>query len=334
MSAPTERTGVAILGATGLVGERLVSLLQDHPWFRLEEVVASDASAGLRLGDLIEGAGPSADLEVQSCGSELESSVLLSALPGEAALEFEALYTRRGHLVCSNAAAYRDDPSVPLVVPEVNSESLSESAPSVGRIVTNPNCVVSGLAVALVPLQARFGITGLTVVTLQALSGAGRRGLGAWDTQANVIPHIDGEAEKIGRELRRVFGWTFLPSVRVNRVPVIEGHLATVFLKLDGQPAVDEVAEVLADFRPPPPIADLPSSPPRPIRVMHPPDRPQPRLDAGLSGGMGVSVGGIRADSAYDVSFSVLSHNLVRGAAGACLLNAELAVQLQRGVRS
>ena len=170
------RTDVAVLGATGVVGERLIAMLDGHPMFRLAEVSASTASAEARLGDLVAVNGPAAGLRLVDPGAKLASRIVLSALPSGAAAELEPLYARRGHLVCSNASAFRDDPDVPLVIPEVNPAALHTLARQEwsGALVTNPNCVVSGLALALAPLHARFGIEALTVVTLQALSGAGR----------------------------------------------------------------------------------------------------------------------------------------------------------------
>lgn len=328
MTAVRGMTGVALMGATGLVGERIARLLDGHPFFRLDEVVASARSAGGTYGDVVAGVGGrTAELRLKPPDGPLDSPVVLSALPGEAARDLEPRYARQGHLVCSNAAAFRDDPAVPLVVPEVNPGALAmlDRQDWAGALVTNPNCVVSGLSIALAPLHAHFGIEAVTLVTMQALSGAGRGGLNAWHTTANVIPHIEGEAEKIPTELHKVLGATFPVSVRVNRVPVLDGHLASIFVRLRDSATLADIRNALDQFAAPSAVANLPSAPRRPIRVLDAPDRPQPRLDLDHGAGMTVTVGGLVADPVYDALFSILSHNLARGAAGACLLNAELA---------
>lgn len=334
--------GVSVLGATGLVGERMIQMLVTHPEFRLREVTASPRSTGKRLGDLLRDAGLSpdaADLRLAAPGSHMNSRLLLSALPRAAAAELEPEYASRGHQVCSNASAFRADPRVPLVIPEVNADAL-ELLPSQpwyaagGALVTNPNCVVSGLALALAPLHQAFGLEAVTVVTLQALSGAGREGIAAWHLLGNVVPHIAGEADKIPGELRKILGSEFNVSVAVNRVPVLDGHLATVFVRLRERVALERIAATLREFRGDPVARDLPTAPRRPVQLHEHPDRPQPRLDVDAGNGMTVNVGGLAADPTYDVRFTVLVNNLVRGAAGACLLNAELLLrQLQADAR-
>jgi len=199
-----------------------------------------------------------------------------------------------------------------------------------GGLITNPNCVVSGLSLALAPLHARHGIEAVTIVTLQALSGAGRRGLSAWDTHANVIPHIAGEAEKIPAEIHKILGTDFPVSVQVNRVPVLDGHLASVFVSLGGGASLDTVKTTLREFAAGRTVARLPSAPRAPLQLLDSPDRPQPRVDLDAGKGMTVSVGSFAEDPVYDACFTILVHNLVRGAAGACVLNAELAVTTGR----
>ncbi len=325
-----ESAGVALLGATGVVGQNIVRLLRDHPFLRLDEVVASRASAGQAYGDAVgSGAGdPAASLRLKVPGDRLASPIVLSALPGGVALELEPEYARRGHLVCSNASAFRDDPRVPLLVPEINAQALSllDAQEWSGGLVANPNCVVSGLSLALAPLHARHGIEAVTIVTMQALSGAGRRGLSAWETNANVIPNIAGEAEKIPVEIRKILGADFPVSVQVNRVPVLDGHLASVFVKLQDGAKLETTKATLREFESPEHVVCLPTAPSAPLRLLDAPDRPQPRIDLEAGAGMSVSVGSFAADPVYDACFTVLVHNLVRGAAGACVLNAELAV--------
>ncbi len=325
---------VAVLGASGLVGQELIRRLCGHPTLRLREVVASERSAGKRLADVAGSDAQSlsetvTDLRLLSPEDPLQASVLLSALPRAAALRLEPLYAAQGHLVCSNASAFRNEARVPLLIPEINPESLAllerqSWRATGGGIVTNPNCMVCGLAMALAPLQRRFGIESTTMVTLQAISGAGRGGLAAWQSHANVVPHIEGEAEKIPVELHKILEADFPVSVAVNRVPVLDGHLASVFVRLRGNPAIAEINEALRGFGGD--SSELPSSPPSPLRLVDARDRPQPRLDLNAGDGMTVSVGALRPDPHYDVGFSLLVHNLVRGAAGACLLNAELLV--------
>lgn len=338
-----DRIPVAVLGATGIVGQRLVQMLESHPWFRLAEVVGSRRSAGQRYGEAVAwgaGEGPAADaaeLAVLAGDASLRSPVVLSALPSSAAEDIELALARAGHVVCTNASAHRLRGSVPLVVPEVNPEAvetvrLQPWAGTGGALIANPNCVVNGLALALAPLHRAFGIEAVTVVTLQAVSGAGRTGVGAVAMVGNVIPWIRGEEEKFGPELGKILDCELTVAAAVNRVPVLDGHLAHVFCSLRHPASPGDAARVLRDFRPPPKASALPSTPGRPLVVRDEPDRPQPRLDKDSADGMAVSVGRIRAAGApavgapHDLAFAVVSHNGVRGAAGACLSNAELCV--------
>ena len=332
------RLSVAVAGATGLVGQHLLRMLEEHPWLEARELVASPRSAGQRYGAATDwslpGEMPRAVRDRALFGPEatLDSPLVLSALPAAAARLLEPQLAERGHLVCSNASAFRDHPGVPLVVPEVNGHALAmvRQQPwwrGAGGIVTNPNCMVSGLSLALAPLQRAFGIESATVCTLQALSGAGLAGLNNDSAPANVVPWIDGEASKIATEPGKILEACFPMSVMVNRVPVIDGHMASVFVRLRGRPGIGEIRDALLGFRAPDEVAGLPSSPERPLVLMDAPGRPQPRLD--ISDGMTVAVGNLSEDPTYDVRFTVLVHNLVRGAAGACLLNAELAVVRQ-----
>ncbi len=329
------RIPTAVVGATGIVGQRLVRMLEAHPWFRLAEVAGSERSAGRRYGEAVAwGAGegppaPAAELEVLGPGAALRSPLVLSALPSSAAKETEPALARAGHIVCTNASAHRLDDHVPLVVPEVNPRAVDAArsqpwAGTGGALVANPNCVVAGLALALAPLHRAFGIEAVTVVTLQAVSGAGRNGVGAVAVVGNAIPWIPGEEEKLGPELRKVLGADLAVTAAVNRVPVLDGHLAHVFASLRRPASAGDAARALRDFRPPA-AAVLPSVPARPLVVRTEPDRPQPRLDRDAAGGMAVSVGRVRsAGPPHDLALVVVSHNGVRGAAGACLANAEL----------
>lgn len=330
------RVPVAVLGATGVVGQRLVQLLDRHPGFRLAEVVASGRRAGRRYGEsvqwMLRGSPPrrAAELELLAPGAPMGSPVVLSSLPSSAAREAEIALAGEGHAVCTNASAHRMRADVPLIVPEVNPGAIKEVAAQPwrgrgGALVANPNCVVVGLAMACAPIQRAFGIEAATVVTLQAISGAGLSGLGAMEVAGNVIPGIRGEEEKIGPELGKVLGAEIEMAVAVNRVPVLDGHTAHVFLKLGRTASPGDIVRVLEDFRPPPAARTLPSLPARPLVVRTEPDRPQPRLDADAAHGMAVSVGRIRpAPPPHDIGLVVVAHNGVRGAAGACIANAEL----------
>jgi aspartate-semialdehyde dehydrogenase len=323
---------VSILGATGLVGQRLVRLLENHPWFEVADLVASDRSAGKRYGEAVRWVTPGAIPEglatrrVLPPGEPLGGRIVFSVLDREAALELEPFYAGKGHWVVSNASAFRDDPRVPLIIPEVNPDALALTSdqPWEGGIVTNPNCCVVGLVLALAPLHRQFGLESVVVVTLQALSGAGVSGVSSVEATGNVIPFIPGEAEKIAAEPLRILEDNFPVSVSVNRVPVIDGHTLSVFVKLREPAGIRAISETMAGFEAPERVVELPSCPRRPVVVTDDPFRPQPRLDSETGKGLVVTVGQVRADPVYDAGFTVVVHNAVRGAAGAALLNAEL----------
>lgn len=351
--ATTVRIPVAVLGATGMVGERLLGLLAGHPWFRVVEAAASERSAGSTVGERLSGEVPLpaslAALRLKRLDDPFDAPLLLSALPSSVARDVEPRLAGRGHLVVSNASAFRAHPRVPLVVPDVNPDHLAlldgqdgvwtEAAGAAARpgggIVTNPNCSVAGLAVALAPLHRAFGIEAAVVTTLQALSGAGRPGPGAGAMLDNVLPLIAGEEEKVASEPRRILGTLgpdgiadadFAVSATCTRVGVLHGHTACVSVRLSGDPSPGVVAQALREHRPPPLDVRLPSAPDRPLALLDAADRPQPRLDRDAGGGMTVSVGRVRRCPVHGISFVALSHNLVRGAAGAALMNAELAL--------
>jgi len=347
MAIPSDsRIPVAVLGATGAVGQRLVSLLDGHPGFFLAEVAASERSAGKRYADatrwFLPGDIPAAarDLVVVPVESQLSSPICLSALDAAVADTVEPLQASRGKLVVSNTKSFRMKPDVPLVIPEINADHLAlldtqSYRAQGGGIVTNPNCSVVGLAMALAPLDRAFGVARVLVTTMQALSGAGYPGVASLDALGNVIPFIDGEEEKIEREPKkilgrlvngRVFDAEFPISVSVNRVPVRDGHTESVFLDLKKKASLDDVRAALDGFTGEPQRLRLPSAPARPIIVREERDRPQPARDVEAGNGMTVTVGRLRPDPVFDVKFTLLVHNTVRGAAGAALLNAELLV--------
>ena len=329
-----ERLPVAVLGATGIVGQRLVRMLDGHPSLRLASVAASERRAGERYGDTVRwslGGDPPAEaagLPLRVVTEPPECRIVLSALPSGVARELEPALAEAGHIVSTNASAHRLRADVPLLVPEVNPQALTLAAEQPwseggGRLVANPNCVVAGLALALAPLHDAFGIEAATVVTLQAVTGAGLTGVGSVQIEGNAIPWIPGEEEKIEPELNKILGAEIAVAVSVNRVPVLDGHSANVFLKFATPATPDDAVRALAEFRAPPSLPALPSLPERPLIVRSEPDRPQPRLDIGAAGGMAASVGRIRAAPPHDLAMTVVAHNGVRGAAGACLANAE-----------
>jgi aspartate-semialdehyde dehydrogenase len=339
-AARTERIPVAILGATGSVGQRFIQLLADHPWFRVHEVVASDRSAGKpyaaaadwRLESLVP--EDVAKLTVKNLGGELESRLVFSGLDSSVAGEAEEDYANRGCAVISNSKNHRMDADVPLLIPEINADHLDaievQRKNRKGYIVTNPNCSVMGLAIALAPLDRAFGVEAVHVTTMQAISGAGYAGVASYAILDNVIPYIGGgEEEKIETEPRKILGrWKdgrfaeapMTISAQVNRVPTIDGHLMTVSAKFRQSVELRDVRAALENF----PALDLPTAPKRPIHYLDAVDRPQPRLDRDRERGMAVTVGRLRHCPILDVRFVALVHNTIRGAAGAAILNAEL----------
>jgi len=343
-SHSTERLPVAVLGATGSVGQRFIQLLANHPWFRVHEVVASDRSAGKsygaaadwRLDTLVP--EDTANLTVKNLGDELESRLLFSGLDSSVAGEAEDDYANRGCAVISNSRNHRMDNDVPLLIPEINADHLGaievQRKRRKGYIVTNPNCSVVGLAMALAPLERTFGIEAVHVTTMQAISGAGYAGVASYAILDNVIPYIGGgEEDKIETEPRKILGaWKndrfaeapMTISAQVNRVPTIDGHLMTISVKLRNSAEIREVRAAIESFSGEPQQLGLPTAPKRAIHFLDAIDRPQPRLDRDREHGMAVSVGRLRHCPILDIRLVALVHNTIRGAAGAAILNAEL----------
>lgn len=338
---------VAVLGATGMVGQRFISLLAGHPWFELTALTGSDRSVGKRFGDAVHWLLPTdvpdgvRDMRIEPTAPGVDADICFSALPNEAAEEHEAALAKAGHHVFTNASAHRMDGDVPLVIAEVNPEHVQalerqrrERGWS-GSIVANGNCTAIHLSLALAPLHREFGIERLVVTTMQALSGASYPGVPSLDALDNVVPFIAGEEEKVVAETRKFLGgWDgarFVPadiamSVHCNRVSVRDGHTETVSLTLRGAPSVDVVTRSLRAFRGRPQELGLPTAPAHPIVVRDEPDRPQPVLDRDVERGMASVVGRVREDPVLGLKFVVLGHNTIRGAAGASVLNAELLV--------
>jgi aspartate-semialdehyde dehydrogenase len=343
---------VGILGATGTVGQRFIQLLGGHPQFEVAALAASDRSQGKAYSEAcawrLAGDMPAAvrGLKVEAPEPPLDCDIVFSSLPGDIARETEESFARAGYAVISNSSALRMDGDVPLLIPEVNHEHLAQldaqkAARGLGRgmIVTNPNCSTIMLVLALAPLHERFGIESCVATTLQALSGAGYPGVPSLDAVDNVIPHIGGEEEKIESETLKILGRfdndavqpaPFKVSAQVHRVNVSDGHMAAVRVKLARQATVDDLREAFASFTSLPQELRLHTAPERPILVRDEPDRPQPRLDRDAGRGMSVTVGRILPDKVLDYRFVALSHNTVRGAAGAAILNAELLVATGR----
>lgn len=354
--ARTQRIPVAVLGATGSVGQRFVQLLEHHPWFRLHEVVASERSAGKtyrdaaawRLDTLLP--DEAAAMTVKDLGADLQSRVLFSGLDSSVAGEAEDLYANRGCVVVSNSRNHRMDADVPLLIPEINADHIDaierqqKRRKSRGYIVTNPNCSTVGLAMAIAPIERLYGIDQLHVTTMQAISGAGYSGVASYAILDNVIPYIGGgEEEKIESEPRKILGrWTngqfenaaFRISAQVNRVPTIDGHLMTISLSLRNRDELRKMTPVdmlidgarmaIEGFGGEPQKLALPSAPKKPLHYIDEQDRPQPRLDRDREQGMAVSIGRLRPCPLLDMRMVALVHNTIRGAAGAALLNAEL----------
>lgn len=337
---------VGILGATGTVGQRFVQLLENHPQFEVTALAASDRSQGKpyreacawRLpGEMPEGVR---SLVVEAPRPPLDCELVFSSLPGEMAREVEGDFARAGFPVISNSSAYRMDENVPLLIPEVNHEHLrlldreqSAAWQKGGFIVTNPNCSTIMLAMALAPLDARFGVETVIATTMQALSGAGYPGVASLDANDNVLPFIAGEEEKIESETLKILGRmgdgriTNAPmkvSAQCNRVNVSEGHMASVSVKLSRPAQLTDLREAFASFKSLPQELRLHSAPASPIVLRDEVDRPQPRLDRDAGNGMTITIGRLKPDTVMDYRFVALSHNTIRGAAGAAILNAEL----------
>jgi len=341
---------VGILGATGVVGQRFLALLEDHPYFDPVWLAASDRSAGKAYGATVRWRlrtplpARFAGLTLQDAApGNCPARVIFAALDSTAAAVLEPAFVAAGHVVVSNSSALRMVADVPLLVPEVNADHLGLIVHQAhygrgGYAVTNPNCSAVGLVMALAPLQRAFGLQRVAVVTMQALSGAGCPGVPSLDSLANVIPYIGQEEEKLEQESQKILGMlqgrsitpaSFIVSAQCNRVPVEDGHTECVSVQLASKASLEDVRQVMASFKGRPQELHLPSAPAHPLLLTDVPDRPQPRLDVdaggnGLSRGMSVTVGRLRPCPLFDFKFVVLSHNTLRGAAGAAVLNGEL----------
>lgn len=337
---------VAVLGATGMVGQRFIQQLVDHPFFELNAITASGRSAGKKYRDatrwVLDDQMPDsvADIVVEETGPKnVDAEIVFSALPSSIAKEIEPRFAEAGFIVASNASAHRMDEDVPLLIPEVNPDHLDlieiqkEKRGWDGCIVTNPNCSSIMAVLSLKPIYDAFGIDKAFVATLQAISGAGYTGIVSMAILDNVVPFIKGEEDKVETEGQKLLGKfngetiefaDFTISASCNRVHVLDGHTESIFVKTREPCTPEEVKKVMKDFKALPQELELPTAPKNPIIVREEPDRPQPRLDRAAQGGMSVSVGRIREDPIFNVKYTVMGHNTIRGAAGASVLNAEL----------
>jgi aspartate-semialdehyde dehydrogenase len=341
----SQKIPVGILGATGVVGQRFLQLLEGHPWFEVAWLAASDRSAGQAYADAVRWRLKTPIPErvrampVSNAAPDGAPRVIFAALDAAIARELEPQFAAAGCAVVSNSSAFRMQENVPLVIPEVNADHIALierqcwRKQSGGYIVTNPNCCAIGLVVALAPLHRQFGVESLFVTTMQAVSGAGYPGVASLDILGNVIPYIAKEEEKMEEETRKLLGRlegdrvqpaSFSMSAHCNRVAVEDGHTESISVKLGRKASPEEMIAAFTDFRSNPQELKLPLAPERPLVYDASPDRPQPRLDVDRGNGMTVTVGRLRPCGVLDYKFTILSHNTIRGAAGAALLNAEL----------
>jgi aspartate-semialdehyde dehydrogenase len=345
------KIGVAILGATGAVGQRFIALLKNHPWFEVQEVVASGRSAGISYAEVtnwvLDDYPPQAvaDMTVKSTDATLESPIVFSALPSEVAVEVEMRLAIAGHVVCSNASAHRMLPDVPLLIPEVNADHMrlidmqrEKRGWEHGAVVTNSNCTSMPVTMALAPLL-QFKPLKLHMVSMQAISGAGYPGVASLDILDNIVPFIRGEEEKLQTEPAKMLGrlvddgraidpLEMVATAACNRVPVVDAHLVSVAVNFGARATVANIMDAWMNFRGPEEVRGLPSAPERPVIVAQAEDRPQPRRDRYAGGGMSTVVGRLRDCPSIDgFQFLALAHNTIRGAAGCSILNAELLVK-------
>ncbi len=341
----SKKISVGILGATGSVGQKFIQLIDNHPFFKPVEVMASDRSAGKTYKDVVNWFLPTpipdsvANLIIDRCVPNNKVRFVFSGLDSGVAGEIETEYAKAGYTVVSNAKNHRFDEDVPLLIPEVNSDHLdlvTSQQYNGGMIITNPNCSTIGLTLSLKPLEDAFGIDEVNVVTMQAVSGAGFPGVSSLSIIDNIVPFISGEEEKIESEPLKILGTlennsvklkNFKMSAQCNRVSVIDGHLESVQVKLKEKTTKEKIIEAWRNFKGEPQSLNLPTAPEKPIYYFDEPDYPQPRLHRALENGMAVSIGRLKECPIFDYKFVVLSHNTMRGAAGGALLCAELLIK-------
>jgi aspartate-semialdehyde dehydrogenase len=340
-----QKLNVAVLGATGAVGQRFVQLLENHPWFQVTEVIGSSRSAGQAYGEItnwvLDGEPPTGvkDLTVKALDDPLDSPLVFSALPKDAAVTKEVALAEAGHIICTNASVNRMAEDVPLLLPEVNAEHVRlveaqrrRRGWTTGALVANSNCTVMPVVMALAPLRP-FKVTKIHMVSEQAVSGAGYPGVASLDIIDNVIPYVDGDEMKMETESLKMLGmldrdrieWLdAVTSATCTRVPVVDGHLVNVSVTLETHPTVEDIIAAWNAFKGPEPVPQLPSAPERPVQYVSQIDRPQIRRDRNAGNGMTTTVGRLRPCPILGYKFAALAHNTIRGAAGCSILNAEL----------
>jgi len=336
---------IGILGATGVVGQRFIQMLEHHPWFEVAWLAASDRSEGKVYADAarwrLKTPIPAAveKMKVSPAAPNGAPKVIFAALDSAIAAELEPRFADAGCIVVSNSSALRMQQDVPLVIPEVNAGHIklidvqAWRKKSGGYVVTNPNCSAIGLVLALAPIHRNFGLDTVMAVTMQAVSGAGYPGVASLDILGNVIPFIKNEEEKMEEETKKLLGQVngskvipgdFGMSAQCNRVAVEDGHTESVSIRLKKKAKAEQIIAAWNSYRAEPQELQLPSAPEKPIVYLEASDRPQPRFDVDMGAGMTTAVGRLRPCSVLDWKFTVLSHNTIRGAAGAAVLNAEL----------
>lgn len=336
---------VAVLGATGTVGQTFIRLLENHPWFELSEVAASERSAGKKYADVIrwiEGTMPGSVRQMDVVlvdPATVKSPIVFSAMDSSVAGGLEEAFARAGRFVLSNAKNHRMAPDVPLVIPEVNPDQLGiigtqqKARGWTGAIITNANCAATVAAMGLAPLHEKFRIKRIFMSTMQAVSGAGYPGVPSLDILGNVIPYIADEEPKVELEMCKLLGSfkngeivldTMQVSAHTNRVPVENGHTVCMSVEFEKNPGAEAVVTALREWKGAPSTHGLPSTPAQPLMYMDAPDRPQPRRDVNAGNGMTVCVGRVREDTIFHVRLVAMGHNTIRGAAGGSVLNAEL----------
>ncbi len=340
-----QKLDVAILGATGAVGQRFIQLLEGHPWFQVSEVIGSSRSAGKTYGEaarwVLDDNPPArvAALTVKALDADFCSPLVFSALPKEAAKTRELELAAAGHVVCTNASANRMLPDVPLMLPEVNADHIDlinvqrqRRGWNGGALIANSNCTVMPVVMALKPLL-KYGIRRLHLVSEQAVSGAGYPGVSSMDMIDNILPYVPGDEDKMQTESLKMLGrftgegideLQTVVSATCTRVPVLDGHLVNISVELADQPELSSIIEDWETYQAPAPVLDLPSAPAYPLQYLYQIDRPQPRRDRQAGKGMMTSIGRLRECPVLGYKFAALSHNTVRGAAGCSILNAEL----------
>ena len=342
-----KKIAVGVLAATGAVGQRFVQLLADHPWFEVTVVTGSERTVGRPYGEGVQWVIPGdppphiADLTVQPTEPNLDVQVVFSALPTQEARELEPVFAGAGYAVVTNASAYRMADDVPLLIPEINPDHTKlihrqqEARGWSGFIVASPNCSTTSIVLPMKVFQDAFGLQAAVITTLQAISGAGYPGVPSMAIADNVIPYIGGEDEKLENEPRKLLGRVedremvmadISLSAQANRVPVMDGHLASVSVKLRDAATPQQAVEALEVWHAPDVCAELPSSPQRPLIYRHEADRPQPRLDRDSEEGLAWTVGGVRRCNVQDLRYLSITHNTLRGAASGSILNGELLV--------